>query len=213
MTGLWGKAKSSVEQLGKVLFEGDQTKPEQDSYSLAQYGVPPAPGQAQGRYPPQNYGGPPPGYGLPGPRVIPPYPHQQQRYPYTEHQIPPSQRGTDRPPLQSYWGNQPPSQYGQPNQYGPPGQYSSPLHQGQAPPRQGQMAYPRPGVPYGQYEGYGGAPGQTGQYDRNLPNAQTGRQGIPDNQSVPRPQGNADPRRNPPKSTGNPAQHPGWDGM
>mmetsp|Transcript_5456 Transcript_5456/g.8049 ORF Transcript_5456/g.8049 Transcript_5456/m.8049 type:complete len:726 (-) Transcript_5456:241-2418(-) len=43
--GLWTKAKSSIEQVGKALFDEDSTTPQQQAqqgYSLSDYGVPPS---------------------------------------------------------------------------------------------------------------------------------------------------------------------------
>jgi hypothetical protein len=147
--------------------------------------------------------------------VVPVYPHNQQRYnpqDYPPH--PPHHRGQDRPPMQSYWGNQPQSTYGPPNPGVPP-------H------RQGPYANARPG-PYRPYDAmptenkmHGGPP-QGAQIDRQLSSTQYGRQGTePDgagrqgvvNPNAPRQQVPPDPRGNPKNSNWNPSQHPGWDGM
>eukprot|EP00559_Dactyliosolen_fragilissimus_P007617 CAMPEP_0184855418 /NCGR_PEP_ID=MMETSP0580-20130426/683_1 /TAXON_ID=1118495 /ORGANISM="Dactyliosolen fragilissimus" /LENGTH=737 /DNA_ID=CAMNT_0027349929 /DNA_START=173 /DNA_END=2389 /DNA_ORIENTATION=- len=168
--GIWGRAKESVGNIGKSIFEKED-EGGNPPYSLSSYGAPPPPSQRQPQtqYPPQNYGGYPPGYGLPGPRGSPPYPHQgmspsQPGEKYPNNSGPPGPPGLQRPPMQSQWEGQqgmqqqgqqyqntpPGGQYGQQGGYYPPPQYR------QMPPK-GQPPRPQPST---DQEKSGGNPSQ-----------------------------------------------------
>ena len=178
--GFLSRARAQIENVGKVLFDGDEDPG--SGYSMSPYGsAPPNPNQSQmqqgqqgqqQRYPPQNYGGYPQGYGAPGPRSNPPYPHSGGQPP--QYQSP--QGMPQGPPLQSQWGQQ--------QQAGT---------QGQRPPNNpGQGQFP-------QQPPMNRGPGQ-GQFPQQPPM----NRGPPPQGS--QQQGNAPPRQR----GENPNQHPGW---